>query len=104
MMARTGPIANGAAETQDILRTRGEGVYAPTLVREVLRPLRRVAADTDVAVVGLLHPTKAGGSFRQVVAGSHQFNAVSRSSLLLAVAPDDEKRRVLVRGKGNHTA
>jgi hypothetical protein len=29
------------------------------------------------------------------------FNALSRSSLLLATHPDDEERRVLVRGKGN---
>jgi hypothetical protein len=70
-----------------------------------MMPLRRVAGELGVAAVGLLHPTKAKvSSFRQIVAGSHQFNAVSRSSLLLGEDPVDEERRVLVRGKGNHSA
>jgi hypothetical protein len=38
------------------------------------------------------------------MAGSHQFNAISRSSLWLVADPEDEARRVLVRGKGNHSA
>jgi hypothetical protein len=52
-----------------------------------------------------MHPIKGNpSSFRQLVAGSHQFNAVSRSSLLLAADPNDDQQRVLVRGKGNHSA
>jgi hypothetical protein len=83
----------------------GEAVYNPKNVRQALMPLRRVAASTEVGVLGLLHPIKGrASSFRQLVAGSHQLNAVSRSSLLLAPDPDDDKRRVLVRGKGNHSA
>jgi hypothetical protein len=83
----------------------GEAVYNPKNVRQALMPLRRVIADTQVAALGLLHPIKANVStFRQLVAGSHQLNAVSRSSLLLAPDPDDETRCVLVRGKGNHSA
>ena len=83
----------------------GSEVYNPKSVREALKPLRRIAAATDIAAVGLMHPIKGNPSnFRQLVAGSHQFNAVSRSSLLLAVDPEDETRRVLVRGKGNHSA
>jgi AAA domain len=83
----------------------GEAVYNPKNVRAALMPLRRVAAATDVAAVGLLHPIKAKAStFRALVAGSHQFNAVSRSSLLLAPDPNDDRRRILVRGKGNHSA
>jgi hypothetical protein len=35
------------------------------------------------------------------MAGAPAFNAISRSSLLLAQHPEDEHRRVLVRGKGN---
>ena len=69
----------------------GEAVYNPKNVRQALMPLRRVIADTQVAALGLLHPIKANVStFRQLVAGSHQLNAVSRSSLLLAPDPDDE--------------
>ena len=83
----------------------GAEVYNPKSVREALKPLRRIVASTDVAAVGLMHPIKGNPSnFRQLVAGSHQFNAVSRSSLLLAADPEDEARRVLVRGKGNHSA
>ena len=51
-----------------------------------------------------MHPKKGEAvSFRNLVAASHQFNAVSRSSLLLAEHPDDDTRRVLARGKGNLT-
>lgn len=74
-------------------------------VRDALRPLRRMARDLDVAALGSLHPNKGQrGSFRDLVSGSHAFNASSRSSLLLAEHPDDEGRRVLVRGKGNLSA
>lgn len=76
--------------------------YEPRQVRGALRPLRRFAADVDVAILGSLHPRKGDAlSFRDLVAGSHQFNAVSRSSLLIAEHPDDKRRRVLLRGKGN---
>ncbi|HET6999351.1 MAG TPA: DnaB-like helicase N-terminal domain-containing protein [Solirubrobacterales bacterium] len=74
-------------------------------VRDALRPLRRVARDTEVAMLGSLHPNKGQRtSYRDLVSGSHAFNASSRSSLLLAEHPDDENRRVLVRGKGNLSA
>ena len=71
-------------------------------VRDSLRPLRRAARDLNVCVLGALHPNKGQrSSFRDLVSGTHAFNASSRSSLLLAQHPDDEGRRVLVRGKGN---
>ena len=70
-------------------------------VREALQPLRSLARELDVAVIGCMHPNKHADSFRQLVSGSIAFNAVSRSSLLLAEHPEDERRRVLVRGKGN---
>lgn len=83
----------------------GQGVYNPKNVRQALLPLRRIAGELDIAVVGLLHPIKGNvTSFRQLLAGSHQFNAISRSSLLLGEDLDDEAARVLVRGKGNHSA
>ncbi len=70
-------------------------------VREALAPARLLARELGIAVLGSLHPNKSGGSFRQVTSGSMAFNAVSRSSLYLAVHPDDPDRRVVVRGKGN---
>ena len=83
----------------------GAAVYNPKHVRQALQPLRRVAANRDVATLGLLHPIKGNPrSFRELIAGSHQFNAVSRSSLLLGVDPENDTRRLLVRGKGNHSA
>jgi hypothetical protein len=83
----------------------GQAVYNPKHVRQALVPLRRVAAQREIATLGLLHPIKGHPrSFRELIAGSHQFNAVSRSSLLLGVDPEDERRRLLVRGKGNHSA
>jgi hypothetical protein len=74
-------------------------------VRDALRPLRRVARELDVCVLGSLHPNKgARANFRDLVSGTFAFNASSRSSLLLAPHPDDDDRRVLVRGKGNLSA
>jgi len=71
-------------------------------VRDALRPARRATRDLPVSLLGSLHPNKGTRSnFRDLVSGSHAFNALSRSSLLLAVHPDDEDGRVLVRGKGN---
>ena len=76
--------------------------YKPKAVRNALRPLRRLALEESFAAVGSMHPRKGNaGAFRDLVAGSHQFNAISRSSLLLAEHPDDDTRRVLIRGKGN---
>jgi hypothetical protein len=83
----------------------GGGIYNPKSVRQALLPLRRIAGERDIAALGLLHPIKGNvTSFRQLLAGSHQFNAISRSSLLLGEDPDDDSTRVLVRGKGNHSA
>lgn len=73
-------------------------------VRDALQPLRAVAREFGVAAFGSLHPNKRASDFRQLIAGTAAFNATSRSSLLLAQHPDDEDRRVLVRGKGNLSA
>ncbi len=70
-------------------------------VRDALQPLRALARELDIAALGCLHPNKRADSFRQLIAGAPAFNSVSRSSLLLAQHPEDERRRVLVRGKGN---
>ena len=70
-------------------------------VRDALQPLRALARELDIAVLGSLHPNKRADSFRQLVSGAPAFNSVSRSSLLLAQHPDDDSLRVLVRGKGN---
>ncbi|HSX21982.1 MAG TPA: AAA family ATPase [Gaiellaceae bacterium] len=74
-------------------------------VRAALAPARHVAADLGVCFVCSLHTNKSRAeTFRQRVADSQAFNALSRSSLLLAEHPEDPGRRVLVRGKGNYAA
>ena len=84
----------------------GAGVYNPKRVRQALKPLRDVARRANVAVTGSLHPVKGTPrTFRELIGGSHQFNAVSRSSLWIGRDPDgDDADRVLVRGKGNLSA
>ncbi len=72
-------------------------------IRDALQPLRSLARELDIATLGCLHPNKRGTTFRELMSGTVAFNAVSRSSLLLAAHPDDENTRVLVRGKGNHS-
>lgn len=74
--------------------------YRAKEVRQALQPMRALARRAQIAFEGSLHPNKRADSFRQLVAGAG-FNALSRSSLLLARHPEDESRRVLVRGKGN---
>jgi hypothetical protein len=86
-----------------LLDNLGVGVddWRQKAVRDALQPARALARSLDIAVLGSLHPNKRADTFRQLVSGSTAFNAVSRSSLLLAEHPEDELRRVLVRGKGN---
>jgi hypothetical protein len=69
-------------------------------VRDALAPVRHLAVEQDIAVIGSLHPNKAGETFRQLVPGAG-WNAVTRSGLLLTRHPDNDDRRVLTRGKGN---
>ncbi len=71
-------------------------------VRQAIAPLRKLARERRFAVVATLHTNKGrGGSFRDKVADSQAFNAVSRSSLLVAKHLDDLDRTVVARGKGN---
>lgn len=72
-------------------------------VRDALAPLRAVASDTGVAMLAAMHPNKRGGSFRDRISGTPAFNALSRSSLLVAAHPSEAGRVVVVRGKGNYS-
>jgi hypothetical protein len=72
-------------------------------VRDALAPLRKVAREADLAVVMSLHPNKRGGSFRDQLSGTPAFNALSRSSLLVAAHPEEPGRIVVVRAKGNYS-
>jgi hypothetical protein len=89
-----------------LLDNLGAGVndWHSKTVRDALQPLRGIARELDLGVIGCLHPNKRGDSFRDLVSGAVAFNAQSRSSLLVAEHPGDDSRRVVVRGKGNLSA
>jgi AAA domain len=71
-------------------------------VRTALKPIRTVAQKNGLAVIATLHPNKRKGSFRDMLSGTPAFNAISRSSLLVARNPNDSERVVAVRPKGNY--
>jgi hypothetical protein len=70
-------------------------------VRDAIAPIRLVAQETDSAMLAAMHPNKRAGSFRDRISGTPAFNALSRSSLLVARHPYKPSRVVVVRGKGN---
>lgn len=72
-------------------------------VRNALAPLRALAQASKVAILATMHPNKREGTFRNRIAGTPAFNALSRSSLLLGPHPDDPGRKAVVLGKGNYT-
>ncbi|MDP2410071.1 MAG: AAA family ATPase [Pseudolabrys sp.] len=80
-------------------------IYRDDAVRAFLSPLTRVAAKYGAAFVVILHLNKKSESgARHRVMGSVAFPNVSRSSILIAKAPDDEDRRYMVQEKANLTA
>jgi hypothetical protein len=77
----------------------------PMEIRRALRPLRRVLAARDVTGLGTLHVNKAqADQLRQRMQGSMQFNALSRSTILVDRHPGDTDRRIAVLGKANYVA
>jgi hypothetical protein len=76
--------------------------YNAREVRAALHPLRTLADEAQVAVVGSKHPNKSGTTFRELLSGSPQYVAAARSSLLLTQDPDgSEESRVVAVGPGN---
>jgi hypothetical protein len=72
-------------------------------IRDALAPIRAVAQSTQSALLCSMHPNKRAGTFRDKISGSAAFNALSRSSLLVAAHPDHPNRTAVVRAKGNYT-
>ena len=71
-------------------------------VRRALAPLARLAEETGVAVLVVMHMNKATGQGAMYRAGgSIAFVAAARSVLLAAVDPDDDNLRVLAVLKSN---
>ena len=77
----------------------------PQEVRAVLQPLRGVLRRREAVGLSTLHVNKGHApDFRSALSGSHQFNALSRSRMLVAEHPDGSSRRVLLGGKANYSA
>lgn len=72
-------------------------------VRDTLAPLRAIAQKASCAMLASMHPNKRQGTFRERISGTPAFNALSRSSLLIASHPDEPGRAVVVRAKGNYS-
>jgi len=73
-------------------------------VRQVLTPLKQMAEERGVAVVGIMHLSKSNErSVAQRVSGSIAFLNAARVAWLVSKDPDDptERRRLLTRVKGN---
>jgi hypothetical protein len=85
----------------------GESINTPTFVRQALGPLKRLVRDLELVAQFSMHPPKAkSADFRDLVQASQAFSAIPRVGWLLAFHPDDDaderdRRRVLIRGKGN---
>jgi hypothetical protein len=85
----------------------GESINSPTFVRQAVGPLKRLVRELQIVAAFGLHPPKArSADFRDLVQASQAFSAIPRVGLLFAYHPDDDvedenRRRVVVRGKGN---
>jgi hypothetical protein len=86
----------------------GEGINSPTFIRAAFKPLKRLVRDLDLVGLFSMHPPKTkSAEFRDLVQNSQAFGAIPRVGLLFtwhpqdAELPNDQRRRVLVRGKGN---
>jgi len=82
----------------------GDPYSENTIRRRVINPLRFCAQETGIAIVGIKHPPKAGGSHaHDLFGGAAAWINASRSGFLVRSDPDQEDRRVrlLLHVKGN---
>lgn len=85
----------------------GESINSPTFVRSAFGPLKRATRELDIVTTFSMHPPKGrSADYRDLVQASQAFSAIPRVGLLFDYHPDDQadsddRRRVLLRGKGN---
>ena len=74
-------------------------------VRAALRPLARMAADLDLAVLTIAHPNKGNGSGLARLSGSGAFGNAARSVIVFGDDPHrpGEDRRVISHLKANYS-
>lgn len=72
-------------------------------VRAALNPLAAIAAEYDVAVIGILHFNKGTGNASDKISGSHAFRDTARSAVLFATDEETDKR-VITFDKSNYSA
>ena len=72
-------------------------------VRAALNPLASLAAEHDVAVIGILHFNKGAGNASDKISGSHAFRDVARSTVLFAT-DEETGKRIVTFDKSNYSA
>jgi hypothetical protein len=71
-------------------------------VRQALRPLRNLASDLEIAILGLVHLNKGDTlDIAARLAGSAAFRNVARSVLVVADYPEEDGWRVVFQNKSN---
>ncbi|MBN2701177.1 MAG: AAA family ATPase [Methylothermaceae bacterium] len=70
-------------------------------VRALLTPLADLAASRGVAIVGITHLNKGGGSAMYRSMGSLAFVAAARAAYMVAKDPDEPERRLILPVKNN---
>lgn len=71
------------------------------VVRNVLDPLAKVAAETDSVILGIMHFNKGAGAASDKVSGSHAFRDAARAVMLFA-QDEDSGTVVMSQDKGNY--
>ncbi len=72
-------------------------------IRAAMNPLAAVAAEFDVAIIGILHFNKGSGNLSDKISGSHAWRDIARSTVTFAEDPDSGKR-VIEWDKSNYSA
>src|SRR5690606_16188837 len=82
--------------------TIGGDLHKVADVRRALDPLAVIAQELDVAIVGVMHFNKGGGSASDKLSGSHAFRDAVRSVMLFAT-DDETEQRIVTIDKSNYS-
>lgn len=82
--------------------TIGGDLHKVADVRRALDPLAVIAQELEVAIVGVMHFNKGGGSASDKLSGSHAFRDAVRSVMLFAT-DDETGQRIVTIDKSNYS-